>query len=68
MPAEHFADVVSSLESISETLGERSLDLLRRAVASGSGQRPPEEKVIAQARRAVDKAVHLLSGLSATND
>lgn len=68
MASEQFGDIVSRLESISESLGERAFDLLREAVASGSGQRPPEEKVIAQARRAVDKAVHLLSGLTTTSD
>lgn len=68
MASEQFGDIVSRLESISESLGERAFDLLREAVASGSGHRPPEEKVIAQARRAVDKAVHLLSGLTSTSD
>jgi hypothetical protein len=68
MSSEQFDDIVSGLQSISETMGERAFDLLRDAVASGSGQRPPEEKVLSQARRAVDKAIHLLSGLGATND
>jgi len=68
MSGEQFDDIVSQLESISETLGERTFDLLREAVASKSGHRPPEEKTITQARRAVDKAIHLLSGLAATND
>ncbi len=68
MTGEQFDDVVSQLQSISETLGERTFSLLREAVASGSGQRPPDEKIISQARRAVDKAIHLLEGLGATND
>ena len=68
MIGEQFDDVVARLEAISETLGERTFTLLREAVASGSGQRPPEEKVISQARRAIDKAIHLLSGLGATSD
>ena len=68
MSGEQFDDVVARLEAISETLGERTFTLLREAVASGSGQRPPEEKVISQARRAIDKAIHLLSGLGSTSD
>jgi len=68
MSGEQFDDIVSQLESISETLGERTFDLLREAVASKSGHRPAEEKTITQARRAIDKAIHLLSGLAATND
>ena len=68
MTGEQFDDVVSQLQSISETLGDRTFSLLREAVANGSGQRPPEEKVISQARRAIDKAIHLLEGLGATSD
>jgi hypothetical protein len=67
MSGEQFDEIVSQLESISETLGERTFDLLREAVASGSGQRPAEEKTITQARRAIDKAIHLLSGLPPTS-
>lgn len=68
MSDELFDDVVSQLEAISETLGERSFDLLREAVASKSGQRPAAEKSITQARRAIDKAIHLLTGLPTTSD
>lgn len=68
MSGEQFDDIVSQLESISDTLGERTFDLLREAVASKSGHRPVEEKTITQARRAIDKAIHLLSGLAPTND
>ncbi|MEY3588246.1 MAG: hypothetical protein RJA47_842 [Actinomycetota bacterium] len=68
MSGEHFDDIIGQLESISETLGDRSIELLREAIASGSGQRPAGEKTIAQARRAIDKAVHLLSGMVATSD
>ena len=67
MSGEQFDEIVSQLEYISETLGERTFDLLQEAVASGSGQRPAEEKTITQARRAIDKAIHLLSGLPPTS-
>ena len=68
MGSDGLDDVVARLESISELLGDRVVSLLRDAVESGTGQRPPEEKVISQARRAVDKAIHLLSAPRVTND
>ena len=61
-------DIISRLENIGETLGERSMTLLRDAIEKGETARPPEERVVAQARRAVDKAVSLLSGISPRND
>ena len=68
MGSDGLDEVVAQLESISELLGDRVVSLLRDAVESGTGQRPPEEKIISQARRAVDKAVHLLSAPRVTND
>lgn len=68
MPGENLQDVISQLESVSELLGDHTIELLRAAVESGSGVRPPEEKAISQARRAIDKAVHLLSSLPPSND
>ena len=68
MGSDGLEDVVAQLESISEMLGDRVVSLLRDAVAEGSRQRPPEEKAITQARRAVDKAIHLLSSPRVTND
>ena len=44
------------------------LRLLRDAIEKGETARPPEERVVAQARRAVDKAISLLSGISPRND
>lgn len=58
-------DIIARLEEIGESLGEQTMMLLREAIERGETSRPVAEKVISQARRAVDKAVHLLSGLSA---
>jgi hypothetical protein len=41
------------------------MTLLRDAIERGETARPGDEKTVSQARRAVDKAIHLLSGLSA---
>ena len=53
-------DIQMRLEGISEELGDLSLDLLREAMDAGATQRPPLDKIIARARRSVDKAANLL--------
>ena len=52
------------LEAISEALADLAMQRLREALQSGAGARPQDEKVITQARRAVEKASHLLAGLT----
>ena len=51
------------LEGINEELDEMMFDLLREASAAGSGERPRADKRLSQARRAIDKAAHLLRQL-----
>lgn len=68
MPTVDNADLIEQLRNVSETIGERTMNLLREALESRSGVRPPEEKVLAQARRAVDKAINLLEGSSVRDD
>lgn len=53
-------DIRSQLESIAEQLADVSMEVLREAIESGADQRPPADKTLSQARRAVEKAVHLL--------
>jgi hypothetical protein len=53
-------EIRSRLESISDELADVALDRLREAAASGGDA--AEERVITRARRAVDRAVHLLAG------
>jgi len=52
--------IISDLEHVSEALNDASMSLLSEAIRHGEKDRPPLEKKISQARRAVDKAIHLL--------
>ena len=63
---DRFDDIRVRLEQISEELGDLAIDLLREAVDAGAGRKPPEEKPLAQARRAVDKAARHLESLTST--
>ncbi|MEX0846885.1 MAG: hypothetical protein WD023_03825 [Ilumatobacteraceae bacterium] len=54
-----YDDLVDRLEAIVSDLDERSFDLLREAAAARGG-RPPDDKPITQARRAIEKAIHVL--------
>lgn len=55
-----YEDLAERLEAIGSELDELSFDLLQQAVADGATSRPPEDKTLTQARRAVEKAAHLL--------
>ena len=56
-----YDDLVERLEAIVVELDERAFDLLREAAAEQRG-RPDDDKRLMQARRAVEKAAHLLRG------
>lgn len=56
-----FDDLAERLESIAAELDDRAFELLREAAAEHSG-RPLDDKRLTQARRAVEKAAHLLRG------
>jgi len=53
-------DLADRLDAIAEELSDLALDVLRRAVDRGDAARPAEEKRLSTARRAVEKAAHLL--------
>ena len=53
------SEIASDIASISEKLDEISFDVLREASAEGRG-RPEVDKTLTQARRALEKARHLL--------
>lgn len=53
-------DLIGQLESVSELLADRALDVLREASAAGATTRPDAERQLTQARRAVEKAVAIL--------
>ncbi len=57
------AELRTQLEAVGESLGDLALDLLHRAVDEGATSRPPAEKQLNQARRAVEKAVRTLDGI-----
>ena len=60
-------DLVERLEEIASELDDRSFSLLREAAAARTG-RPVADKRLVQARRAIEKAAHLLRSLSDEGD
>jgi stalled ribosome rescue protein Dom34 len=58
-----YDDIADRLEAISEELGDASIDVLSEAIRAGATTRPVEDKKLAQARRAVEKAANLVRGL-----
>jgi len=58
-----YEELAERLEAIVADLDELSFDLLQQAVADGAVQRPPADKTLTQARRAVEKAAGLLRQL-----
>jgi hypothetical protein len=53
-------ELADRLDAIAEELSDLALDVLRQAVDRGDPARPAQEKRLSQARRAVEKAAHLL--------
>jgi hypothetical protein len=53
-------ELADRLDAIAEELSDLALDVLRQAVDRGDGARPADEKRLSRARRAVEKAAHLL--------
>ena len=54
-----YAHLADRIEAITADLDELMFDALREAAAARSG-RPADDKRLMQARRALDKAAHLL--------
>ena len=66
-------DLRDRLAAIADELGDRALARLRDAVGADEGDGPDadavaEEKRLTRARRAVEKAVHLLDGPGGSDD
>ena len=57
-----FDHLAERLDEIVSELDELSFAALRSAASSGAGRRPEVDKRLTQARRAVEKAAHLLRG------
>jgi hypothetical protein len=62
-----YDDLADRLEAVVADIDERQFDLLREAAADKAG-RPADDKRLTQARRAVEKAAHLLRGAESTDD
>ena len=56
-------DLAERLSAISDEIADMAIDSIREALRSGATARPAAEKRLTQARRAVEKAEHLLRGL-----
>lgn len=54
-------DIRVRLEGIAEELADLAIVRLRETIDAGSGELPLDEKLVTRARRAVEKAVHILS-------
>jgi hypothetical protein len=53
-------EIISNLEHASEALNDAAMSLINEAIRNGEKERPLLEKKVSQARRAVDKALHIL--------
>lgn len=59
-----FGSLADRLESIVDDLDDLAFDRLREAVADGATQRPHSDKELTKARRAAEKAAHILRALA----
>lgn len=58
-----YDEIIERLESIAADLDEMAFDRLREAVADGEAVRPPDDRKLMQARRAIEKAANVLRRL-----
>ena len=61
-----YVEFIERLEAIAADLDELAFDRLREAVADGEVTRPPDDKKLMQARRAIEKATAVLRQLDET--
>lgn len=59
--AGEFEDIRRRLEAIAEELADLAMDRLRESIDAGGTELPVDERRLTRARRAVDKAVGLLT-------
>lgn len=60
---ERVDELASRLDTIAEEIADLAIDTLRNALRAGGSGRPVSEKQLTQARRAVEKAAHVLRGI-----
>ena len=58
-----YGQLADRLQAVGEEIDEIAFDRLREAVADGDLVRPPDDKRLMQARRAIEKAAAILRGL-----
>lgn len=58
--AGEFDEIKGRLETIAEELADLAISRLRDSIDAGGTEFPVDEKRLTRARRAVEKAVHLL--------
>jgi hypothetical protein len=59
-----FDDLLAELTSIEERLRDLAYDRLRAAAEDGDATAAAEEKQILKARRAIERAIHALGGIT----
>jgi hypothetical protein len=59
--AGEFDDIRRRLETISEELADLAIDRLRESIDAGGTELPVDERRLTRARRAVEKAVGILT-------
>ncbi|MBK5222343.1 MAG: hypothetical protein JJE52_05625 [Acidimicrobiia bacterium] len=64
--AGEFDEIRSRLETISEELADLAIVRLRESIDAGGTELPVDEKRLTRARRAVDKAAHILTEIDGT--
>ncbi len=62
------SELADRLDAISEEIASIAIDELKQALRRGEAKRPDSEKQLTQARRAIDKAAHLLRGRQGQSD
>lgn len=60
---ESILDIVARLELISEEIADKALDALKSAHRDGAVKRPETERQLTSARRAIEKAIGVLTRL-----
>ena len=63
-----YADVLRRLEDIRESLVDISISALQEAIESGAVTRPTSDKKLAQATRAIEKAIEAVKDAAASED
>lgn len=58
-----YDELADRLESVVADLDQLAFDQLREAVADGATSRPATDRELAKARRAAEKAAHILRAL-----